>query len=177
MVWVLANAETALLGHMAIIGHVRGDWWRLLTAQFAYSEGGGGGVYAFVALIATGLFGWLLERRHGPAVVLALYLVAGVTGALAADAVYSLPIVVGGNAGALALLLAWAVPDLEALRSGGYYEGDLLGAGAFAVLLLAIPFARRRGELARRSGRRRSRPGWWVCGLTRFAQAEAGGHL
>ena len=27
-------------------------------------------------------------------------------------------------------------------RSGHYYEGDLLGAGALAALLLAIPFVR-----------------------------------
>jgi membrane associated rhomboid family serine protease len=87
-VWVIANAETALFAHMVIVGPVRGDWWRLLTAQFAYGQDGGGGVYAFVALMATGLFGWLLERRYGPAVVLTLYLVAGVTGALAAEAVY-----------------------------------------------------------------------------------------
>lgn len=170
-VWVIANADTALFAHMVIVGHVRGDWWRLLTAQFAYSQDGGGGVYAFVALLATGLFGWLLERRHGPAVVLTLYLVAGVTGALAADAVYSLPIVVGGNAGALALLLAWAVPDLEALRGGGYHEGDLLGAGAFAVLLLAIPYAR--PEASWLAGVVGAIFGLVVgLGLTRFAQAE-----
>ena len=171
-VWVVANAELELFGHMVIVGHVRGDWWRLLTAQFAYSEDGGGGVYAFVALLATGLFGWLLERRHGAAVVLTLYLVAGVTGALAADAVYTLPIVVGGNAGALALLLAWAVPDLEALRSGGYREGDLLGAGAFAVLLLAIPYAR--PEVSWLAGVVGAIFGLVVgLGLARFAQAEA----
>ena len=51
-------------------------------SQFAYFKGGG--LYAFVALVAIGLFGWLLERRHGPAVVLALFLGAGVAGALVA---------------------------------------------------------------------------------------------
>jgi hypothetical protein len=74
--------------------------------------------------------------------VLALFLGAGVAGALAALAVYPLPILAGANAGALALLAMWAVPDLQALRNGRHYEGDLLGAGAFAALLLAIPFAR-----------------------------------
>jgi hypothetical protein len=48
----------------------------------------------------------------------------------------------GGNAAALALLAAWAVPDLEAARVGSYYEGDLLGAGAIAAVLLVVPFAR-----------------------------------
>ena len=48
----------------------------------------------------------------------------------------------GGNAAALALLAAWAAPDLVAARAGAYYEGDLLGAAALAALLLALPFAR-----------------------------------
>jgi hypothetical protein len=141
-VWVAARAEPDLLGKMIVIGPLHGDWWRLFTAQFAYFEGGGGGVYAFVAILATGLFGWLLERRHGPGAVLALFLGAGVAGVLVAEAVYKLPILAGANAGALALVAAWAAPDLRDLRDGGYYEGDLLGAGAFAALLLALPFVR-----------------------------------
>ena len=66
--------------------------------QFAYLKGW----YAFVTLLAIALFGWLLERRHGPVVVLALFLGAGATGALVASAVYAEPIVSGGNAAALA---------------------------------------------------------------------------
>jgi len=57
-------------------------------------------------------------------------------------AVYADPFLAGANAGALALLGAWAAPDLRALRNGQYYEGDLLGAAAFAALLLAVPFVR-----------------------------------
>jgi Rhomboid family/zinc-ribbon domain len=140
--WVATRAEPLLLSHIAIIGPLHGDWWRLFTAQFGYIEGGGGGVYAFVALLAAGLFGWLLERRHGAAVVLALYLGAGVIGGLAAEAVYPLPLLIGGNAGALALIAAWAAPDVRALRERSFYEGDLLGAGAFAALLLVLPFVR-----------------------------------
>ena len=141
-VWVAAKAEPRLILHMVVIGPLDSEWWRVLTYQFVYVEGGGGGVYAFVALLATGLFGWLLERRHGPAVVLALFLGTGVIGALVAEAVYPLPLLVGANAGALALIGAWAAPDLRALRANSFYEGDLLGAGAFAALLLALPFVR-----------------------------------
>jgi hypothetical protein len=142
VVWVATRAEPELLFKMMVVGPLHGDWWRVLTAQFAYYEGGGGGVYAFVAILATGLFGWLLERRHGPAVVAALFLGAGAAGALVAVAIYTLPLVVGANAGALALVAAWAAPDLLARREGVDYEGDLLGAGALAALLLAVPFAR-----------------------------------
>lgn len=152
--FIAARAEFAVLEHIEIApevalsgttlilrGGLHGDWWRLLTYPFAYGSGGGAGVYAFVAILATGLFGWLVERRGGPAVVLAVFFGASVLGALAATAVYQLPFIRGANAGALALVACWAAPDLRALRSGAHWEGDLLGAGAFAALLLAIPFA------------------------------------
>jgi len=141
-VWVAIRAEPLLREHLMILGPLNGDWWKIFTTQFVYEEGGGGGVYAFVAILATGLFGWLIEQRHGPAVVLALFLGAGAAGALVALAVYPDPWVAGANAGALALIGAWAAPDLDAVREGQYHDGDLLGAGAFAALLLAVPFAR-----------------------------------
>jgi hypothetical protein len=137
-VWVAWRGGFVGLDKLVIAGPLHGDWWKLFTSQFAY----GNGLYAFVTVLAVAIFGWLLERRRGPAVVLALFLGGGATGALAASAVYSDAIVSGGNAAALALLAAWAVPDLEATRAGYYYEGDLLGAGAVAAVLLAIPFAR-----------------------------------
>jgi membrane associated rhomboid family serine protease len=123
---------------LAIVGPLRGDWWKLLTSQFAYLDG----LYAFVALVATAIFGWLLEHRHGPAIVLVVFLGGGVTGALVASAVYAEPVISGANAGALALITAWAIPDLEAVRRGHYYDGDLMGAGAIAALLLVLPYAR-----------------------------------
>ncbi len=137
-VWVVWHAKPDLYVRMAVIGPLHGDWWKLLSNQFAYING----IYAFVALVAVAIFGSLLERRHGPLLVVALFLGAGVTGALAALAAYEIPVVSGANAAALALLVAWAVPDVEAARAGEYYEGDLLGTGAIAALLLAMPFAR-----------------------------------
>jgi membrane associated rhomboid family serine protease len=136
-VWIVWRGGFVGLDKLVIAGPLHGDWWKLISSQFTYNNG----LYAFVALLAVSIFGWLLERRLGFAVVLALFLVAGVGGALVASAVYSQAIVIGGNAGALGLLAAWAVPDLRAARSGAYYEGDLLGAGALAAVLLAIPFA------------------------------------
>jgi Rhomboid family len=135
--WIAWHARGNVYPEMAIIGPLHGDWWKLFTSQFAYVSG----LYAFVTLAAIAIFGWLLEVRQGPVVTAALFLGAGATGALAAGAVYSEPIVGGGNAGALALLAAWAVPDLRAARAGDFYEGDLLGAAAAAAVLLAIPFA------------------------------------
>jgi Rhomboid family len=123
---------------IAIGGPLHGDWWKLLSSPFAYVNG----LYAFVALLATAIFGWLLECRRGPAMTLVVFFGASVTGALAAIALYAEPIVSGANAGALALIAAWSVPDLEAARRHSYYDGDLLGAGAIAALLLVLPYAR-----------------------------------
>jgi membrane associated rhomboid family serine protease len=135
--WVVWHARPSILPELAIIGPLNGHWWRLFTSEFAY----GNGIYAFITLLAVAIFGWLVERRHGPLVVLALFLGAGATGALAATALYGEPIVSGANGAALALLAVWAVPDLLAIQAGEYYEGDLLGGAAFAVILLAEPFA------------------------------------
>jgi len=136
-VWVAEHAEPALYLHVVVFGPLNGDWWKLFTYEFAYLKG----IYAFVAIASIALFGWLLERRHGSAVVLALALGGGATGALVAEAVYAFPWVAGGNCVALALLAAWAAPELGAPRSGAYDEADLLGAGVIAALLLALPFA------------------------------------
>ena len=149
-VWIVTRADVVSLGKLEIYGRLHGDWWRLLTSQFTYING----LYEFATLLVVAIFGWLVERRHGHVVVLALFLGAGVTGALAATAAYPQPVVLGGNAAALALLAAWVVPDLLAARAGAYYEGDLLGAGALAAVLLAIPFALRRPEAS------------WLAGVT-----------
>jgi membrane associated rhomboid family serine protease len=136
-VWVAWRGGFVGLDKLAVAGPLKGDWWKLFTSQFTYVSG----LYEFVALVATAIFGWLLERRHGPAVVLAVFLGAGATGALLASAVYTDPLVSGGNGAALGLLAAWSTPDLRAARAGVHYEGDLLGAGAIAALLLAMPLA------------------------------------
>jgi hypothetical protein len=142
VMWVLTSGAYVDLFRLVVAGPLHGDWWKLLSSQFAYSSGFYPGVYAFAVLLVVAVFGWLLERRHGPLVVLAVFIGAGATGTLAAVAAYPVPVVSGGNAAALGLLAAWAVPDLEAARRHRYYDGDLLGVAAFAAVLLAMPLAR-----------------------------------
>jgi membrane associated rhomboid family serine protease len=122
---------------LAIIGKPGSQWWRLFTAAFTYDNTG----YAFVTLAAIGLFGWLLERRHGRLVVLGLFFVGGVGGLAATAAVYPDPFALGANGAALALLVAWAIPDLLQLRRGGDVDGDLIGAAAIAVAVALMPLA------------------------------------
>lgn len=140
--WIAWHAKPVIYLEMAIIGPLQGSWWKLFTCQFAYANG----LYAFVTLVTVAIFGWLMERRYGPGVVLALFLGAGAIGALVALAVYPVPMVAGGNAGALALLCAWAVPDLLAARSRAPYEGELLGAAAIGALVFAMPWAEAEGS-------------------------------
>jgi membrane associated rhomboid family serine protease len=141
-VWIAAQGAYVNLGKLWIAGPLRGDWWRLFSSQFVYGRGFSSSLFMFATLLAVAIFGCLLERRHGPFVVLVLFFAAGITGGLAAEAVYAFPVVSGANAGALALLAAWVAPNLLAARAGDYYEGDLLATAAIAAVLLAMPYAR-----------------------------------
>jgi membrane associated rhomboid family serine protease len=137
-VWIAWRGAFVDFGKLVITGPLHGDWWRLFTAQFAYASG----LYQFVTLVAVAIFGWLLERRHGPLIVVFLFVAAGVSGALVELALHSSPLMSGGAGAALALLCAWALPDLRAARGRRFYDGDLLGVAAIAAVLLAMPLAR-----------------------------------
>ena len=167
MLFVLLRADVVNLVDVAIVGTPSGDWWHVLTAPFAYENSG----YAFVALFAIALFGWLVERRHGPIVV-----------------VLPVPCRRRGRDGrrgrdrdvpdgarrqrrrAGAARARGRSPICSTLRRGREIDGDLLGAGVFAVVLLLLPVAvewadplagidRRRGRCgARLSARAPGRP-------------------
>lgn len=135
---VLVRAGAVRLGDVMIVeGRFNDPWWHLLTAPFAYANNG----YAFVALFAIAIFGWLLERRHGPAAVVLLFLLGGAGGMAVASAAEAFPLALGGNGVALTFVAAWAVPDVLDLRKGREIDGDLLGAATFAVVLLLLPVA------------------------------------
>jgi membrane associated rhomboid family serine protease len=110
----------------------------VITTQFFYISG----LYMFGALMAIGVFGWLLERRHGPVVVLFLFALTGAAGAALEIAMQSSPVALGANGAALGLLCAWAVPDLLDRLRGVDYDGDLLAVAVAAAALALIPLAR-----------------------------------
>jgi membrane associated rhomboid family serine protease len=132
---LLWRTSAVTIGQIAVFEKPGSHWWRLITSGFVYNNAG----YAFVALGSIAVFGWLIERRHGPLPVIALYAVGAVGGTAAAAAVYSVPVVLGANGGALALIVAWAIPDLLALRRREDIEGDLLGALAIGVAVALMP--------------------------------------
>jgi membrane associated rhomboid family serine protease len=138
LVWIGWRGALIPLSDLGLDGPLNGEWWRVLTTQFTYISG----IYQFGALLAIGIFGWLLERRHGSAVVLVVFLLCGAGGAMLEVGLRSAPSSYGANGAALGLLAAWAVPDLLALRRGEHHEGDLLGVAVAATALLALPLAR-----------------------------------
>jgi membrane associated rhomboid family serine protease len=125
------------LADIGVARPINGQWWRVATSPFLY----GSIWYELAAVTAIAVYGWLLERRHGPLVVLTLFVLCGMGGIALAVAVDPTPLAIGGNGAALGLLCAWAVPDLIARSRGEEYEGDLLGTAVFAALLLLMPLA------------------------------------
>lgn len=125
------------LADVVVLGPVGSDWWRALTAPFVYDNTG----YLLATLAAIALFGWLVERRHGHVGVVVLFLLGGAGGMVVANALESFPFALGGNGAALALLAAWAVPQVLAARRGDETEADLIGTAVFAAVLLLMPLA------------------------------------
>lgn len=126
-----------------VFGKLDGEWWRVVTANFVHLSGGtvvfALGAYQFATMVAIGIFGTALERRHGPIAVLSVALLSGVGGMLLAAAIEAVPLAAGANGMALGLLAAWAVPDLLAWRRDREWEGDLLGTAVIAAVLLLMP--------------------------------------
>jgi membrane associated rhomboid family serine protease len=114
------------------------EYYRTVTTLFFYGHTG----YEVIALAAIFLFGWLLERRHGPWAPLLVFVVGGAAGnflAIAGDDVGIFT--AGGNGAALALLAAWAMRDVLGRRRGIEDDSDLLGALAIAAVLILLPLA------------------------------------
>src|ERR671930_1418553 len=114
------------------------DYYRTVTTLFLYGQTG----VEVVCLSAIFLFGWLLERRHGPWAPLLVFVVGGAAGnflAIAGDDVGF--ITAGANGAALALLAAWAMRDVLGRRRGIEDDSDLLGALAITAVLILLPLA------------------------------------
>jgi membrane associated rhomboid family serine protease len=128
---------------LGLVSHLSDKPWKVVTSIFVYSNAW----YELAALLTIGIYGWRLELRHGPLVVLALFVLGGVGGMAAEGALDPTPFAYGGNGVALALLCAWAVPDLLRRRAAADYDGDLLGTLVLAVLLLAMSAATREASI------------------------------
>jgi len=142
-----AADPTMDLGYVTIVRDAPGlsndEVWRWFLTPFLHGDQLG---YGFVALVAVGVFGTLLERRFGPVAVVATFILAGAAGAALAVTLEISPLlsdpvrwsVLGANGPALGLLVAWLVDDRLAARRGDDRENDLLGVYVIAAVLVLL---------------------------------------
>jgi membrane associated rhomboid family serine protease len=149
---VLASGEVSLLDLGGVVVPIDDEIWRWFTTAFVHDSLG----YQFVTLIATGIFGTLLERRFGAVPVVLVFVLAGGAGAALAVTLEVPPVfddgelytVLGANGAALGLLFAWLVDDRRAARRGEDRENDLIGVYVVAAALVALSLATVEANLA-----------------------------
>ena len=139
LILVQRATDKSLLDLGAIAGPVGSEWWRYLTAPFAYMDIG----YLFVVGVALVLFAPALERRLGSVATLLLLIACGALGMLAADGVYSatgdLLFTSGGNGIALGALSAWSAIRYSETRNAVDDDFDVVGVAVAAAVLLLLP--------------------------------------
>jgi membrane associated rhomboid family serine protease len=118
---------------------IEGDWWRYLTAPFAYVDIG----YLFVVAVGLAIFSTGVERRLGTLPTAILLLACGSLGMLAAagvaDAQGDIAVIAGGNGMALGAVAAWFA--IRRAESNGAIdeEYDAIGVAIAAAVLIALP--------------------------------------
>jgi membrane associated rhomboid family serine protease len=115
------------------------QWWRFLTAPFAYVDVG----YLFVVAIGLAIFATGLERRLGTAPTAVLLVASGSLGMLAASGIANaqgdFQVIAGGNGMALGALAAWFALRRADARSAVDDDYDVIGVIVAAAVLLALP--------------------------------------
>ncbi len=122
-----------------LIVPLEGEWWRLLTAPFAYTDVG----YLFVVAVGLAIFSVGLERRLGTAPTALLLVASGALGMLVASGIANaqgeITVIAGGNGTALGALAAWfAIRRAEAHHAIDQ-DYDVIGIAVAAAVLLALP--------------------------------------
>jgi membrane associated rhomboid family serine protease len=141
------------MGYLFVKTSFGTEAWRWFVTPFLHADQLG---YAFVVLIAAGLFGTLVERRFGAVAVVLIFVLSGAAGAALAAALETPPLlsdvlgwpVFGANGAALGLLCAWLVDDLLARRRGDDRENDLLGVYVIAAVLVLLSLTTEEANIA-----------------------------
>jgi membrane associated rhomboid family serine protease len=119
-----------------LITPIEGDWWRYLTAPFAYVDVG----YLFVVAVGLAIFGTGVERRLGTLPTAILLLACGSLGMLAAGAAAGdFAVVAGGNGMALGAVAAWFALRRSEAHGAIDEEYDVIGVAVAAAVLIALP--------------------------------------
>ena len=132
------------LGYLGV--PIAEEVWRYFAAPFLFADQIG---YAFVSLVAVGIFGTLLERRFGALPVVAVFVLSGAAGMALVAFVEPPPLFTndelflafGANGSALGMLCAWLVDDRLAARRGEERDNDLLGVYVIAIALVLLSLA------------------------------------
>jgi membrane associated rhomboid family serine protease len=122
-----------------LIVPLQGDWWRYLTAPFAYVDVG----YLFVVAVGLAIFSTGIERRLGTLRTAVLLVACGSLGMIAAGAVASaqgeIAVLAGGNGMALGAVAAWFAIRRAEAHAAIDQEYDVIGVAVAAVVLIALP--------------------------------------
>lgn len=118
---------------------LEGEWWRYLTAPFAYVDIG----YLFVVAVGLAIFATSLERRLGTPATALLLIACGSLGMVVAGAIASaqggFEVIAGGNGMALGAVAAWFAIRRNEAHEAIDVDYDPVGVAVAAVVLLALP--------------------------------------
>lgn len=122
-----------------LIVPLHGDWWRFLTAPFAYVDVG----YLFVVAVGLAIFSTGIERRLGSLPTAVLLVACGTLGMIAASGVASaqgeITVIAGGNGMALGAVAAWFAMRRAEAHGAIDQEYDVIGVVVAAIVLIALP--------------------------------------
>jgi membrane associated rhomboid family serine protease len=116
-----------------------GDWWRFLTAPFAYVDVG----YLFVVAVGLAIFSIGLERRLGSLATGLLLIACGSLGMLVAGGIAGaqgeITVIAGGNGIALGAVAAWFAIRRAEAHGAIDDDYDAVGVAVAAAVLLMLP--------------------------------------
>ena len=122
-----------------VVTPLHDEWWRFLTAPFAYDNVG----YLFVVALGLAIFATGVERRLGSVPTAVLLVACGALGMLAgssvANAQDNFAVIAGGNGMALGALAAWFTIRRAEARGAIAEEYDTIGLVVAASVLIALP--------------------------------------
>lgn len=122
----------------AVVVPFNEQWWRLLTAPFAYDSVG----YLFVVGLALAIFAPGIERRLGTVATLFLLVACGALGTFAAVGIENTrdaaTVITGGNGVALGAVAAWFFTARPEARAAGG-SVDVIGVAVAAGVILLLP--------------------------------------
>lgn len=148
-IFLILGPAIAILARIASGGSIEGfgallvpfesEWWRFLTAPFAYENVG----YLFAVSLAVVLFVPGLERRLGLFAALVLLIACGSLGVLAAYGVEDqrgvIDFIGGGNGLALGAIAAWYVIVRREAAGDEDEMPDLIGVLVCVAVIMLLP--------------------------------------